>query len=199
MSSFVGHSLSAIAIYFTQERALISKNRVFWLIWLIIVASAPDIDYLIPELNLSAHQGLRITHSFLFIAILPCCTIAVFKFFKFPEYKSKKEFILLVLAGLSHLLLDLLVGVTPLPLLWPFSHHKFLLPFGILPSAGKISLSNYYFYRNLSIELGVILPLVIVTYLFSEKLAKKAEYKWIIAGLIICSIYFMHWSYTLPR
>lgn len=199
MSSFVGHSFSAIAIYFTQQRTLTLKNRIFWLIWLIIVASAPDIDYIISKLNLSAHQGLRITHSFLFIAILPCCTIAVLKFVRLPEYIIKNAFILLVLAGLSHLLLDLLVGVTPLPLLWPFSTHKFLLPFGILPSAGKITLSNYYFYRNLSIELGVILPLVISTYLFSEKLAKKAKYKWLIAGLIICSIYFMHWSYTLPR
>ncbi len=43
--------------------------------WLIALASAPDIDYLIPALNSSAHHGLGITHSIAFSLILPFCTM----------------------------------------------------------------------------------------------------------------------------
>jgi membrane-bound metal-dependent hydrolase YbcI (DUF457 family) len=199
MSFFVGHSLSAIAIYFSQQRDRRSRYRLFWLIWLIIIASSPDIDYFIPAFYSSANQGLRITHSLLFITILPGCIIFSLKFLQFKQYNLKKLFISSFLAGLSHLILDLLVGVTSLPLLWPFNSHKFLLPFGILPSAGKLTLSNYYLYRNLSIELGVILPLVISTYLISTRSSRKNKYKSIVCGLILCSTGFMYWSYTLPR
>jgi hypothetical protein len=71
----------------------------------------------------------------------------------------------LILAGLSHLVLDLAVGVTALPLLYPFSHETFKLPFGILPSAGKIQINNYLAYRNLFIEIGVIIPIFLIFYL----------------------------------
>ncbi|MEM9483600.1 MAG: hypothetical protein AAGA83_07895 [Cyanobacteria bacterium P01_F01_bin.116] len=49
MSSFVGHSLAAVAIYAVSNRRL-DTNRIgklVWLVWLLIVACLPDIDYVI--------------------------------------------------------------------------------------------------------------------------------------------------------
>ena len=42
-----------------------------WLGWLLVLASAPDIDYLVHALGSPANQGRRITHSIAFSLILP--------------------------------------------------------------------------------------------------------------------------------
>jgi hypothetical protein len=76
MSSLVGHSLVACTVYgvvdcpWSQER-----DRRLWLIWLIWVAIAPDLDYVIPRLSPYTHQGLRITHSLVSCQILPFLTL----------------------------------------------------------------------------------------------------------------------------
>jgi hypothetical protein len=98
-----------------------------------------------------------------------------------------------MLAGLSHLLLDLLVGVTPLPVWWPFSFQRVQLPFGILPSAGGLSLSNPYLYRNTLIELGILIPLSVLVILWS-KLSPLRR-----ALCATASIAFIGWSLTLSR
>ncbi len=65
MSSFIGHSLAAISMY-SVEKQPPSPNKIYWLGWLIIIASAPDIDHIIRALHLrSQHQDIRITHSIL--------------------------------------------------------------------------------------------------------------------------------------
>jgi inner membrane protein len=66
----------------------------------------------------------------------------------------------LLMAACSHLLLDFSVGVHALPLLWPLLPGEFVAPIGILPSAGRLALGNFYLWRNLLIELGVLLPLL---------------------------------------
>ncbi|MFO1253312.1 MAG: metal-dependent hydrolase [Inhella sp.] len=68
----------------------------------------------------------------------------------------------LLCALLAHLLLDFLVGVHRNPLLWPFSPELLALDWGLLPSAGRLSLWNVYFWRNLAIELCVLLPLAVL-------------------------------------
>jgi hypothetical protein len=65
MSSFIGHSLAAFSTY-SVEKQPPSPHKIYWLGWLIIIASAPDIDHIIRTLHLrSQHQDIRITHSIL--------------------------------------------------------------------------------------------------------------------------------------
>ena len=202
MSSFIGHSLAALTISIDTNHHKDSPyyNYGFlWIIWLIIIALIPDLDYIIPFLHPSANEGLRITHSLFLCQIIPLLTLIYLKF------KGKNNTIFLIaaiqviLAGFSHIALDFLVGVTPLPLLYPLSNEVFKLPFGILPSAGKISLFNYYMYYNLGIELGILLPLSIC-YFYIKK-SKKFTWKklFIITLLLLISGRFIYWAYHLTR
>ncbi|ERN42641.1 hypothetical protein KR51_00006480 [Rubidibacter lacunae KORDI 51-2] len=70
--------------------------------------------------------------------------------------------------------------------------------FGILPSAGKPSLFNYYFYFNLVIELGVLLPLICCLTIGKSK--ELSARRWAIVGILLAvSLFFMHWAYGLSR
>jgi membrane-bound metal-dependent hydrolase YbcI (DUF457 family) len=163
MSSFLGHSFAAytIASAARQDSASLLL-RSGWAGWLIALASAPDLDYLIPALNSSAHHGTRITHSIAFSLVLPLFTCAALYLAMGPESQRGSLSICAALAGSSHLALDFLVGVTPLPLLWPLSAAAFVSPVGVLPSAGRIQIFNYYLYRNLLIEAGILTPILYV-------------------------------------
>ena len=148
MSSFIGHSIPAISFYFSGQW---QRYSFFRLTWLVLVAWAPDIDYLIPALR---PNGFRTTHSLFFCSILPCITIFILYFIQQKRGQELKFMgMQVILTAFSHLVLDLSVGVGALPLLYPFSSQRFKFPFGLLPSAGKIDLSNYFFlpefiYRN---------------------------------------------------
>ena len=202
MSSFVGHSLVAWTIGITSsytEKFPIRRDRFLWLGWLTVVALASDLDYILPFLHPSSHQGLRITHSLFACQLLPILTLI------YLRYRGASKPVLwasgrqLVLVGLSHIGLDLLVGVTALPLLWPLSNQVFKLPFGLLPSAGKLSLLNSYLYSNLAIELGVLAPLCYCGYFFttSPKMTGKG---WLtISFLLLISGRCLYWAYHLSR
>lgn len=200
MSSFFAHSFIAVSIYGNKTDKI--RNRVLnlcWLIWLIIIASFPDLDYVIPLLHFSANNGLRITHSIIFSSIPAIATFITLWVFKIRKSRLIISTLPAILAGLSHLILDLLVGVTPIPLLFPFSEYQFKLPFGILPSEGKIDFSNYYFYRNLFLELGILLPLLLALYLLRRSRINLLLKTGLLLLLFLCSGYFMHQCYLLPR
>jgi inner membrane protein len=199
MSSFLGHSLAAYSLASAVRQSLASPSgRLSWPVWLIALASAPDIDYLIPALNSSAHHGVRITHSIAFSLILPLCTGVALYLARSPEPQCRSLSICAAMAGLSHLVLDFLVGVTPLPLLWPLGDAAFVSPIGILPSAGRIRVLNYYFYRNLLIELGVLAPILYVARgLYRRELSVENRAR-IIALLFIAGC-FIAWSAALSR
>lgn len=203
MSSFLGHGLAGATVFFCDRklgRDLSEKkrDRMIWLLWLIILAWTPDLDYIIPFFHPSNNQGIRITHSVAGSLILPFLTILVLAF-----YLKKKDIFIkysfqACCAGLSHLLLDILVGVTALPLFFPWSREVFKLPFGILPSAGKILLTNYYFYRNLYLELGVIVPfiLALILWIWRKKLKKTI---FLLPIFLSISCHFMFVSFNLSR
>lgn len=207
MSSFIGHCLAGFTTYaFTQQFHTDRPHRKNqhdwrWLIWLLIVASLPDIDYLIPGLRVQhTTLFLRITHSFFGALLIPSCTILGLWLLGNRGRNYTLKSLQVILAGVSHLLLDLLTGVTPLPLLYPLSTQPFKLPFGLLPSAGRIELSNYFFYRNLLIELGVLVPLVMSLSLSLQPSAPPSQQRLVIGlGLIMISICFMIWALTLSR
>jgi inner membrane protein len=205
MSSFIGHSLAGLTVYLATTELPANRNDTSirhnspWPIWLVSIASIPDIDYLIPSLILQHnHHRIRTTHSFIGVLIVPTCTILILwlwgkrgKTFKLRAWQS-------ILAGLSHLLLDLLTGVLPLPLLYP-NLEVFRLPFGLLPSAGKIQLTNYLFYRNLTIELGVIVPISISLILMIRDPNPFGKHRFMIAAGLLVSGYFMTWAFNLSR
>jgi inner membrane protein len=205
MSSFIGHSLASLTIYLTTTESQLNrqtsvvKYNLSWLIWLVVIASAPDIDYLIPDLILQdAGHRIRTTHSFIGVSIVPACTILALwvsgqrgTIFKLRAGQS-------ILAGLSHLLLDLLTGVLPLALLYPYPK-VFRLPFGLLPSAGKIKLTNYLFYRNILIELGIFVPLLISSVLMIRDSTLFGKYRFIIISGLFVSACFMILASSLSR
>lgn len=206
MSSFVGHGLIAVTLTVPNMKYR-STHRLFfwaWALWLLVVAWGPDIDYVWPVVHPSAHNGLRISHSLVSSSILPGLT--VLWLWRQTALPLSRRWLCLqsVGASLSHLVLDLLVGVTPLPLLYPISMALVRLPFGILPSAGKIDVENYYFWRNLYLELGVLLPALaacLLTWSASHTHKKRAlALIWgAIAMCLVITIRFMVKCYALPR
>jgi inner membrane protein len=200
MSSFFAHSFIAVTIYRNKADKIGNKFlNLSWLIWLIIIASFPDLDYVIPFFHVSANNGLRVTHSITFSLIPAIATLIIFWLLKIRKNQLIIYVLSAIIAGCSHLILDLLVGVTPIPLLFPFSKHKFKLSFGILPSAGKIDLSNYFFYRNFFLELGIFLPLLLALYLLRQSRINLLLKTGLLLLLFLCSGYFMHQCYLLPR
>jgi inner membrane protein len=199
MSSFLGHSLAAMCAY-SVEKQPTSRNKKYWLGWLIAIASAPDIDHISRTLRLTVnYQEIRITHSFLLSLLLPFGTIIVLALLGCKERTLITRSQQVILAGLSHLALDLLTGVNSLPLLWPFSTEMFKLPFGLLPSAGLLNPFNYYFYRNSLIEIGVLAPLVYIAFSINSDTSTLHKPRIIIAGLLLISICFMVWAFSLNR
>jgi hypothetical protein len=199
MSSFLGHSLAAYSLASATRYCQGSiSQRFLWVGWLIVLASAPDIDYLIPALNSRAHHGLRITHSVAFSLVLPLCTVLALGLASRGGRGLKSLGVCASLAGLSHLVLDFFVGVTSLPLLWPFSMATFASPIGILPSAGRVQLSNYYFYRNLVIELGILAPMLYVARgVYCGTISGQHRARIIV--LLIIAGCFIAWSLSLSR
>jgi membrane-bound metal-dependent hydrolase YbcI (DUF457 family) len=199
MSSFLGHSLAAYSLFSLDRREQPSTFwRVVWLAWLVVLASAPDIDYLVPALASPDHQGRRITHSIALSMALPLFSVGVLYFVKGLKSQRRLLSICALLAGLSHLALDFLVGVTPLPLLWPLDSAAFASPVGFLPSAGRIQLSNYYLYRNVLIEVGVLAPLCYVARgLYLGEISTRDRARVLI--LLLVAGCFVAWSVSLNR
>ncbi|MEO1354046.1 MAG: metal-dependent hydrolase [Cyanobacteria bacterium J06635_15] len=169
-----------------------------------IVASIPDIDYLINALRPRVNgQTFRMTHSLVGALLLPLVTLLVLwtlaKLRHTPSHRSLRAAgSQLVLAGLSHLGLDLMTGVSSLPLLFPFNNTLFKLPFGLLPSAGRIQLDNFFLYRNLLIELGVLIPIAVSLFIGFKSVRTKPTLFAIVASLLVSSC-FMTWAFSLSR
>ncbi|MDC0712486.1 metal-dependent hydrolase [Stigmatella sp. ncwal1] len=197
MSSFIGHGLAALTVYAMARPARpVHWN---WLIWLAVLALAPDVDYLVASLRLPGTPLIRVTHSLAGCLALPALTSAVLFLRGERGARLGWQSLQAACAGLSHVALDVLVGVTPAALLWPFSRATFVFPVGVLPSAGWPRLSNPYFYRNLLIELGVLVPSIASLLLLRHgALGVRARVLWG-AGLALLSLGFMVWAASLSR
>lgn len=195
MSSFVGHALAALTIGKAFEENTTFAQKAIWQSCLVACAFAPDIDYIIPSLNLINNGGLRITHTIAFSLIAP-----VFLTFFLFLFKRKNVFwygFQACLAGVSHLFLDLLVGSRQGdPLFYPLTKQKIVLPFGILPSAGEIKLTNYFFYRNTLLELGILLPIFILILTFAHKIKINKLTAFCLFCIFVASLF---WSISLKR
>ncbi len=202
MSSFVGHALTAGAIYVASPKA----NRSFtfrnagWLGCLLLASIAPDLDYLLPFLQKSQHGGIRITNSFAFSLVIPALVCLGLWLARIRGRELWLRSLQITLAGLSHIVLDYLVGVHPSPLFWPLSREEFVSPIGILPSAGALRFSNLYLYRNLLIEVGVLLPLYFVFIIGIRRRAEQKRLRFpLLAGLLLVSAGCAFWAASLTR
>lgn len=199
MSSFLGHALAGWAAYSLTGPRPPRATGFLWPLWLVFIALFPDLDYGVAALQARRHDGLRITHSLAFALLLPLLTVAVLALRGCRGADLRQRGMQVLIAGLSHLLLDLLVGVTPAPLLWPLTDAEVRLPFGVLPSAGHPRLSNPLFYRNLLIEMGVLLPLAGIVQLARSNQFRPPQKNALIVGMAAVSLLFMAWGYSLGR
>jgi inner membrane protein len=195
MSSFIGHGLAALTIGSSLRSEPDRRAYLFWQACLLAAAFAPDIDYLVQGLNKANHGGVRVTHSIVFGLIVSL--IGVGGLALFNRKNTVRGGLQIFLAAFSHLFLDTLVGSRQGdPLFYPFLSDDFRLSFGILPSAGRIGLTNFYFYRNLLIECGILIPASCLILHLAGKLKLN---KLSIAGLLLVFITFLSWSINLNR
>lgn len=197
MSSFIGHGLAALTL--SALGPATQPRRWGWMAWLVVLALAPDIDYLAAPLRLPGTPIIRVTHSLMGCLALPLATIAFLYARGERGAVWRWHGLQAAAAGLSHVLLDLLVGVTPAALLWPLSRETFRLPFGVLPSAGWPKLTNPLFYRNLLIELGVLVPLFASVLLVRSRGLRAGRSAVLLGGLALLCLGFMAWAMSLPR
>lgn len=192
MSSIVGHSLVALALHESSTPVSSAKTNWWGVAALIMLASAPDIDYLIPLLRpvapaappdqlswwicswmgctaTMAPHTIRVTHSFVGIFVLVGITLALLLPVHVPRQLWEVFAFQAIAVGLSHLLLDFLVSATPTAFFWPFSNTSVILPLSILPRLGEISLTNPTMYRAVLIELIVFASLWAGVYWFRRR------------------------------
>jgi inner membrane protein len=198
VSTFVGHALAPVILYAATEPGPVPR-RALWPLALVAMAWAPDVDYLLRSLILPGDPPVRVTHSILGSLAVPALVIAILAMRGARGTMLRLRAMQAAAAGLSHVLLDLLVGVTPAALLWPISHATVRLAGGILPSAGRLSPGNPYLYRNLLIEIGVLLPILEMAVLLRAEPKSRARRLIAVGGLGAVSICFMLLSAALPR
>lgn len=194
MSSFLAHAAVGVTLYLAQDQPRTPRTR--WALALLLsLAMASDIDYLFYWI-FAVHISPRVTHSLLFCAALVAAVWFVTA--KLCTRAPRLSFELLAAAAASHLLLDYLVGVHPLPLLWPFSGPGFAAPIGVLPSAGRLSPTNFYLWRNLLIECGILLPLLGATVAICRGVSMNAL---LVRAAIVAPLWLgcLLWSISLTR
>ena len=103
----------------------------------------------------------------------------------------------LLAAGISHPLLELLVGAHPVPLFWPLDGGV-SIPAGVLPSAGSLAFDNFYLWRNLLIEMGVLGPVFTLLVAVSGRRRFPELAGWTLLILAIWAS-FLIWSIRLGR
>ena len=191
MSSFLGHALAGFTAYRCCHGGKHPPPR--WAaIPFIGVAMAPDLDYLAVWLFGYAANP-RISHSL----VVALAMAAIVQRMTSRKGRAPLPFGGLLVAGVSHALLDFLVGAHAVPLFWPFDVGV-TSPVGVLPSAGALALGNIYLWRNLLIELGVLLPVCALLVAVCRDGPARCTLVW---TLFVAPLWvvFLSWSVALSR
>lgn len=160
MPSPVAHTLAGCCFAAAGARHVDRRHIPALLAVLVIAANLPDVDFLFAPLGWShpdaRHQGF--THSVGFV--LPA--VALLALALREKARPLAAFVLVVLAGASHLLLDLVsadysfpVGI---PLLWPFDEGRWHAGVNLFPGTERSSLFNRANGMELLAELVWLLP-----------------------------------------
>jgi len=192
MSSFLGHASTGLAFYLSRS-TLRAPAAPVGLAVCVLLAMASDADYVAYWL-VHVNSEPRWTHTLLFA--LATSWLAWWALALANSPARALGWPILAAAACSHPLLDLLVGVHPVPVLWPGP--QWMAPIGLLPSAGRIDAGNVYFWRNLLIECGVLWPVLAL----GVVLARRAPARRIAAPFALalpCWIGFLAWSLRIHQ
>lgn len=190
MSSIVGHATAGFTVFLCCHDAHGSSKRMA--VIYVVLAICADLDYLaIWGLGYAAHP--RVTHSILFALAAPVLARIALR----SRDASTAPIAGLLIAGLSHPVLDLLVGAHGVPMLWPW-RSEVSFPIGVLPSAGALDPTNYFFWRNLLIEMGILLPFFALLIAIGGRAGFGITWR---RGVLIAPFWlaFVVWSVILPR
>ena len=195
MSSVIAHLAAGAAVYACRGSALRQAPVPGLLPACLALAVLPDVDYLAWWL-LRENVEPRLTHSLAFVV-----AAAGLAWLLLPRRGAAARtglFMVLLAAAASHLLLDFLVGVHPLPLGWPAGGHGVASPIGLLPSAGRLALDNPYLWRNLLIEAGILGPVIAGALALRRRPAgQRFGPGWWAGALVCCGS--LAWSASLQR
>ncbi len=195
MSSLLAHMAIGATIYLARrERPSLKVGA--GISACVLLAVLPDIDYFAWWV-LRIQIEPRITHSLVFCAASAVAAWALLRFFHGQE-GGLPSILTLLLAACSHLALDYMVGVHTLPLLWPIGQTDFVAPFGVLPSAGRLDIGNFYLWRNLLIELGVVFPVLAALIAVGRRECARITSSRILLILPVW-VAFLCWSVSLQR
>lgn len=194
MSSIVGHLLAGSACHLALRNSNSTQPKTRWLIAMLL-AIAPDFDYL-PAWLWQLEMSPRYSHSLGFCVSIGCGAWACLRH-REPPSQRQNLLGLCLLAPLSHLLLDLLVGVQAKPLLWPLLAQPLALPFGILPSAGRLDWHNPLLWRNGLIELGVLFPAAMLFFALMQR--RRQLPLWLYLAASGCGVACGYLAYGLAR
>jgi inner membrane protein len=89
------------------------------------------------------------------------------------------------------------VGAHPVPLFWPLAGGV-SIPAGVLPSAGSLAFDNFYLWRNLLIEIGVLGPVFAFLIAASGRRRLRELAGWTLLVLPAWAA-FLTWSIALGR
>lgn len=181
MSSFLGHSIVG-AVMANQHEKKNVKELVLVSLFFIFLSCSPDIDYLINYLR-GESFAIRYTHSIGYVVLVTVMALVLRRFI-FRSLLGHLPIYLFCLAPFSHLILDFLVGVHPNPYLYPFTDETMVSPIGILPSSGSVSLTNYYFWRNMLIELLIFVPFALVLLPRTRRYLLRVKGMLVVMGMI---------------
>lgn len=170
MSSIFGHALMGAAIGDNAD-AKTKTEKIFLCLFFVSLSICLDLDYL-PTWFFGLQMEPRYSHS-----IAGCVVVSLIglllKWGVFTHLLRSASLALIAAAPLSHVLLDFFVGVHKNPILWPLSDGLYAFDYGILPSAGRLKVDNYYFWRNLTIEMGMLIPIAIAVSATARNIARK--------------------------
>jgi len=194
MSSIFDHALIGAAIG-ENAKSTSKTEKAMLCLFYAALSIAPDLDYL-PTWVFGFNMEPRYSHS-----IGGCLLISVIglllKKYCPVRFLKNAAIALIFMSPFSHLLMDFMVGVHKNPIFWPFSSNTFASNLGVLPSAGELSVTNRYFWRNLAIELGVLIPLALAISKTGREVARN--------NMVVCTVaifsflLFGYVSYGLHR
>jgi membrane-bound metal-dependent hydrolase YbcI (DUF457 family) len=195
MSSLIGHTAAGAAACLACHQRLENRHFRWVLAAFVLVAICPDFDYFaFWAWGYSANP--RLSHSILFAVATALLAWWGMRRLAGPG-SAAVPFAMLFLAALSHPLLDLLVGVHAIPLLWPLPNPD-VSARGILPSAGRLAIGNFYLWRNLLIESAILLPVFALWVALARKFAIRLITRW---SLFVAPVWLagLVWSLGLQR
>jgi len=194
MSSIFGHALIGAALG-DNVKAKSKAEKIFICLFFVVLSICPDLDYL-PTWFLGLEMEPRYSHSIAGLIAIGIIGLA-FKKYIFSNQLRNASLVLIFAAPASHVMMDFFVGVHRNPVLWPINSGLYAFEHGILPSAGKLDIGNYYFWRNLAIEFGILIPVAIFVSATGRRLTRHRKLIAFIA--IALFLFFGYVGFGLQR